>query len=79
MITQDYQTVGPAYGRDYRSAREAIADFNANMDFVMLTMGHNGTYCSKRDFQPGVHVMIRYSQMRKVVDVKVEVKEEAVC
>lgn len=71
MIQQNYQTVGPAYGRDYTSAKAAKADFVSGLDFCMLSMGHNATYCSVRDFRPGLTVMVRYSHMRKVTPVVV--------
>lgn len=71
MITQDNQTLGPAYGRDYKTADEVTKAFNDNKDFTMLSMGHNGTYCSKRDFKEGLFVMLRYSNLKKVTTVKV--------
>tara|TARA_R110000824_G_scaffold177983_2_gene357523 strand:+ start:1825 stop:2064 length:240 start_codon:yes stop_codon:yes gene_type:complete len=30
-----YVTVTPAHGRDYKSAKAAKADFNANKDFIL--------------------------------------------
>jgi len=30
-----YLTLIPAYGRDYKSKKEVIADFEANKDFVI--------------------------------------------
>ena len=40
--------VSPAYGRDYATANDAVADWNAGLDFVQHS-GRGGTYVSKRD------------------------------
>jgi hypothetical protein len=72
MITENWITVSPAYGRDYKSGKDAKADFLKGKDFKLHSMTrHEGTYCSVRDFAPGVSVQIRYKQMRQVVAVKV--------
>lgn len=41
----------PAYGRDYKSAAEAIADFHANKDFIIRTITDKwvGKPCNKSD------------------------------
>jgi hypothetical protein len=59
----------PAYGRDYKSQKDVLADWNANKDF--LTAG--GQYTSKSDlvkFHPGQTITIRYDKNRKVMSVK---------
>jgi len=68
MITQNYRVISGAYGRDYKSSKNAIADFKANKDFVLQP---DGCYCSIRDFAPGVTVEIRYKHMASVVLHKV--------
>ena len=40
----------PAYGRSYKSARAAVADFQANKDFIAMDIYHQG-YTSKRELQ----------------------------
>jgi hypothetical protein len=58
--------LSPAYGRDYKSAKEVEADFLAGKDFATAS----GQYCSFRDF-PGQSVEIRYAKQRKVTVVQV--------
>lgn len=70
MITQN-ATLAPAYGRDYKSLDTVTVDFLAGKDFKMASLGHGGTYCSIRDFQPGVVVTLRYNKLTKATTVKV--------
>lgn len=70
MLT-GYQTVTPAYGRDYRSKAEAIAAFESGADFVLQSYNGSG-YVSRADFAPGATANIRYSQLRKVAVYKVK-------
>jgi hypothetical protein len=64
-------TLTPAHGRDYKSAKDAIADFNAGKDFVLNT--HLGsTYCSKTDFAPGANLVIRYKRNTKLCTYYIE-------
>ena len=69
MITQDYQVVSPAFGRDYKSKAEAIADFVKGKDFILQPQGQ---YCSIRDFAPRVTVNIRYKKMTSVVPFRLD-------
>ncbi len=69
MLT-GYQTITPAYGRDYKSKAEAIADFDAGKDFILQSYNGSG-YVSKSDFSPGATANIRYGQLRKVAVYKV--------
>jgi hypothetical protein len=62
---RDIHTV-PAYGRDYRSAAAALADWNAGKDFRDAVTGQ---YLSIRDDVPG-DVWIRYDKLRKIVKAK---------
>lgn len=66
MITENYLTISPAYGRDYKNGKLAGADFAAGKDFCMESLGQNGTYCSIRDFAKGVTVSIRYNKQQNV-------------
>lgn len=69
MITQNYTTITPAYGRDYKSAKAAKEDFLINRkDFILQPQEQ---YCSISDFAPGVTVNIRYKRMTQVAVVKV--------
>ena len=69
-------TIGPAYGRDYPSKAKALADWDANKDFMIHDLFHGG-YVSKnqkdqliRDGITAVH--IRYHMMTKVVVIKLQ-------
>ncbi len=58
-------TLAPAYGRDYKSKAEVLADFEANRDFVLLSFSGE-TYINKEQISPGQSVNFRYGKMRKV-------------
>jgi hypothetical protein len=61
LITSNYQNVVPAYRRDYASAAQAKADFLGGKDFEQRFFPLcGGTYCSVKDFAPGVKVCVRY-------------------
>lgn len=77
MITENYTTVSPAYGKDYKSGKDAKADFLAGKDFRMETLCQGSGYCSIRDFAPGVSVQVRFKKMAGVVMVKVPQDVEA--
>ncbi len=59
-------TVIPAYGRDYKSAKDAKADWAAGKDFMIATYGpDDGRYCNKADMA-GQAVMIRYKRLTQI-------------
>lgn len=66
----NYLELCPAYGRDYKNATAAKADFLAGRDFV-LPFALGGRYCSVRDFATGQAVLLRYSRLEKVTPAKV--------
>jgi hypothetical protein len=70
-ITERYVVVSPAYGRDYKSASAAKADFLEGKDFKLESITIHGMYCSVRDFAPGVPVEVRYARLTKAVIVEV--------
>lgn len=61
----------PAFGRDYRSAKDAKADFLAGKDWQLASLFAGGRYCSIRDFEAGTPVLLRYANAAKVCAVKV--------
>ena len=68
----EYIEVSPAYGRDYKSARAVKADWDANKDFIVQTIGPDcGRMINKQDAEsvPGLKVQIRYNRMTRVVIV----------
>jgi hypothetical protein len=67
-LCSNYATITPAYGRDYKSAKEAVADFEANKDFQIQP---SGQYINKEQIATGITVHIRYKNQTR--DVLVEV------
>lgn len=65
-------TISGAYGRDYKSKAAVEADFAANKDFVVRTVGECG-YTNREDLlRLGVaEVNVRYSADRKICVVRV--------
>lgn len=61
-------TLTPAYGRDYKSAKEVKADWDTGKDFIIqdFVSSDCGRYVNKPQVT-GRRVQIRYSQNRKVV------------
>lgn len=66
--------VSPSYGRDYKSAAEVKAAWEAGKDFTIETFGSDmGRQINKQDAERSRidTVMIRYARLTKVVVVKV--------
>jgi hypothetical protein len=69
----DWIDVVPAYGADYKSQKDVQAAWNANKDFQSVSFGSAGRYLNKKDVEKylkGAHIMVRYSNQRKVYEVK---------
>lgn len=67
-------TIGPAFGRDYSSKARALADWDANKDFIIHDL-FTGGYVNKAQvkdlLQNGINkVMLRYNKMHMVVLIK---------
>lgn len=60
-----YVSAVPAYGRDYKSKKEVLADWNAGKDFLTVGIGGGG-YVSKADKPAGVTLNIRYKNQTQV-------------
>lgn len=60
--------VVPAYGRDYKSAKAAKADWQAGKDFIISDISHpyDMMPASIRDLKEEPYVFIRYDKLRKV-------------
>jgi len=65
-----FHVLTPAYGRDYKSAKEVIADFDDGKDFVG-DYSLQFQYVSKRDLAPGSSVQLRYNKLRNFAVTKV--------
>ncbi len=67
-------TIGPAYGRDYTSKAKALADWDANKDFIIHDL-FTGGYVNKAQvpdlLRNGItKVLLRYNKMHMVVLLK---------
>jgi hypothetical protein len=67
-ITENYRSLAPAYGRDFKSAKDAKDSFLSGKDWIDA---QSGSYCSVSDFASGVTVNLRYKKLRSVAVVKV--------
>lgn len=60
--------VSPAYGRDYKTAKEALADWEKGKDFkIQGPPVFCGTYCSIRDSNKFEAVEIRFKKLTELV------------
>jgi hypothetical protein len=63
-------TVIPAYGRDYKSKKAALTDWNADKDFYVATLGQEG-YINRPEADAAMLTIgIRYNQQRSIFYVK---------
>jgi hypothetical protein len=67
-ITENYRSLSPAYGRDFKSAKDAKDSFLSGKDWIDSA---SGSYCSVSDFAAGVTVNLRYKKLHSVAVVKV--------
>lgn len=67
-ITQKYRVITPAYGRDYKSAKEVKQAFLDGKDFLLQP---ENLPCGISDFAKGVTVNIRFKRMANVTNLKV--------
>jgi len=65
-------TVTPAYGRDYKSKKAALADWNANKDFIINDISNkwDGYPINKQGAEEyKLPIMIRYDKLSKITNV----------
>jgi hypothetical protein len=64
-------TLVPAYGRDYRSKKAVLADWDADRDFIVSDFFSrwDGKPVNKAQIDPDQRVMIRYDKLRKIMKV----------
>jgi len=56
-------TVGPAYGKDYKSQKEVMDAYHSGADFQVLdAFSGGGSYVSKGDHPEGAHLTVRYNK-----------------
>ena len=67
-------TLTPAYGRDYKSQKAVEEDFNSDKDFIIndIMSPWNGKPCNKSSLRIGETVQIRYSNLRKIMVIKIK-------
>jgi hypothetical protein len=69
-MNSTYLSAVPAYGRDYKTKKEVLADWEAGKDFIIQDMFRSG-YVNKNDAPKGATVNIRYKRLTQVCPVKV--------
>lgn len=71
--TASYMEIAGAYGRDYKSLKDAKADWDANKDFQILDVGPNmGRYINKAqlsELPAGTTLMVRFKAMTEVREI----------
>lgn len=66
-------TLTPAYGRDYKSKKAVLADFDANKDFMVNDYNSSGYTTKEELVKLGVKsVQMRYNGLRQVFVYKVQ-------
>jgi hypothetical protein len=68
--------VVPAYGRDYKSKKEILADWEAGKDFQIcdISSPFDGSYVNKEDAEKdsGVwEVHVRYARLTKIAAIRI--------
>ena len=68
-------TLTPAYGRDYKSKKAVLQDWNDGKDFIIADMfnPYDGKPINKRDAErEGIEqqVMIRYKNLTQIAAIK---------
>jgi hypothetical protein len=67
-----YGTLTPAYGRDYKTGPDALADWNKGKDFI-INNPTMSTYCSildTEDYPVGHSLQIRWNKLIEVGIIK---------
>lgn len=67
----NWAEIVPAYGRDFKNARDAKDYFVAGHDWKYAVTGQ---YCSIRDVAPGNTVILRYRNIERTTNVTVTMK-----
>ena len=62
-ISQNYRSLTPAYGRDYKNRAAVKIDWKAEKDFVLQP---DGVLINRQQFAPRTWVSIRYYNLRRV-------------
>lgn len=69
-----FVTLVPAYGRDYKSKKEVLADWENGKDFIINDMSHpyDRKYINKTDAasEKGTTYNIRYKKLTEIAQIK---------
>lgn len=57
-----HNSLHPAFGRDYKFAKDAKAAFIAGVDFTLIPYNARDITCSIRDFAPGASAQLRFKR-----------------
>lgn len=70
--TTAYITVCPAYGRDYKSKKAVVADFEAEKDFIIQDVfsPYAGKPINRQQLEPHEALVCYYDAKRKSVILK---------
>jgi len=60
-----YLSAIPAYGRDYKSKKAVLADWNKGMDFIVRDPFDHG-YINKDDKPAHIQLNIRYNKLQSI-------------
>ena len=65
-------TLTPAYGRDYKSKKALLADWNTGKDFIIndVQSPWDNKPANKQDFK-GCSLKFRYGNLRKICTIEV--------
>jgi len=69
--------IGPAYGRDYQTSKDATAAFVSGKDFKNHTIGVRGSYMNVNQLKAGDTVEIRFHNMQRATMVTCESAQAA--
>ena len=68
-----YVTLVPAYGRDFKTAKEVKAAWESGKDFQVCGWGpSDGTYINKADAEPGTTYNIRFKKLANICPIVVK-------
>jgi hypothetical protein len=59
----------PAYGRDYKSKKALLADFDAGKDFVTNPYNGPSQYVNKVQIEKGTQIQFRYNKLQSIAVV----------
>lgn len=65
----NYVSAVPAYGRDYKSKKEVLADWNAGKDFLIQDLMRSG-YVNIKDKPADMVLNVRYARLTKVTPIR---------